>query len=101
MSQKLIREKGRRKIGESYLNPEGLDGTRTALVHGKTVGEINDLVLSAVDHQHRRCHFRHLINTAKNKEKRDALNYLNLARGQQQARQVVRKRTKQQVNFAV
>ncbi|KAA8585659.1 hypothetical protein FQN60_004353, partial [Etheostoma spectabile] len=50
------------------LHPQGLDGTGAALVHGQAVGEVDHLVFRAVDHEHRGCHFRHLVNTTESEE---------------------------------
>ena len=54
------------------LHPQGLDSTGAALVHGKTMRKINDLILCTMDHQHWGCHLGHLVNTVEEKEtKRD------------------------------
>lgn len=44
------------------LHPQGLDGAGATLVHGQAVGEVDDLVLSAVNHQHWWRHLGHLVN---------------------------------------
>ena len=44
------------------LHPQGLHGTRAALVHCQAVREVDHLILRAVDHQHRRRHLGHLVD---------------------------------------
>lgn len=51
------------------FDPEGLYGSRAALVDGLAVGEVDDLVVGAVDHQDGRCHFRHFFYAAREKGK--------------------------------
>lgn len=50
------------------LHPQGLDSPGAALVHGQTMGEVDHLVLSTVDHQHWGRHFGHLVNTGEEKQ---------------------------------
>lgn len=51
------------------LHPQGLDGAGAALVHGQAMGEVDDLVLSAVNHQHWGRHLRHLVNAGGEKDR--------------------------------
>ena len=46
------------------LNPQRLHGVRTSLVDGTAVGEINDFIILAMDHKHRRRYPLHLVNAA-------------------------------------
>ena len=45
-----------------YLNPEWLHGPGTLFVDGEAVGEVDDLVLGAVDHEDGGGHLAHLVN---------------------------------------
>ena len=47
------------------FDPERLHGSGTALVHGQAVGEVDDLVLCAVNDQHRRGDFGDLVNASR------------------------------------
>lgn len=55
------------------LHPEGLHGAGAALVHGQAVGEVDDLVLGAVNHQHWGSHLRHLVNAGGGGERQDGI----------------------------
>ena len=47
------------------FDPERLHGPGTALVHGQAVGEVDDLVLCAVNDQHGRGDFGDLVNASR------------------------------------
>lgn len=46
----------------SPFHPEGLYCSWTSLIHGQAMGEIDHLIFGTVDDQHRRGHFRDLVN---------------------------------------
>ena len=52
------------------FDPERLHGPGTALVHGQAVGEVDDLVLCAVNDQHRRGDFGDLVNASRQERER-------------------------------
>lgn len=54
----------------SPFHPEGLYCSWTSLVHGQAMGEIDHLVFGTVDDQHRRGHFRDLVNAGGRKRKK-------------------------------
>ena len=51
------------------LHPERLHGALTALIQRQAVGEVDDLVLCAVDHQHRWCYLGNLVDALKWEQK--------------------------------
>ena len=52
------------------FDPERLHGPGTALVHGQAVGEVDDLVLCAVNDQHGRGDFGDLVNASRQERER-------------------------------
>lgn len=51
------------------LHPQGLDGAGAALVHGQAMGEVDHLILSAVNYQHWGRHLGHLVNAGGEKDR--------------------------------
>lgn len=49
------------------FHPEGLHSSGTALVHCQAVGEVDDLILGAVDDQHGGGDLGYLVNAAERK----------------------------------
>ena len=47
------------------LHPQRFHGPLAALVQRKAMGEVDDLVLRAVDHQHRGRHLGHLVDAGR------------------------------------
>lgn len=56
-------------IVSSPLHPERLHWALTAFVQGQAVGEVDDLVLCTMNHQHWRCYLGNLVNAMKKKTK--------------------------------
>ena len=52
------------------LHPEGLDCVRGCLVNCQAVGEINDLIVTAMDDQNLGVHSSHLVNAAQGERER-------------------------------
>lgn len=50
------------------LHPQGLHRTRATLIHSQAVGEVDHLVLCAMDHQDWRRHLGNLVNAEEGKE---------------------------------
>lgn len=60
----------------SALHPEGLDSLRAALVEGQTMGEVNHLILRAVDEEDRGGDPRHFVNAVGGKTQKKKIKLL-------------------------
>ncbi|TNN50009.1 hypothetical protein EYF80_039817 [Liparis tanakae] len=69
------------------LHPERLHGALAALVQRQAVGEVDDLVLRAVDHQHGRRHLGNLVDALEGETARETFVTVTVTPGQPRGRQ--------------